>query len=345
MELPCVLGAQFQQGQLVAARRNTELHPIHFHIGQERHYHFLGEGAELALDFGYEKTQNRCLVLFYRKAESQIQGLHYSSAAYSQEVAIGVGGIEDQREDIGIGVSGCFDNTFGVVLGEHLHVILVELRLLEFKIFRRPDHQVLVAADEPGRVALEQGDDFFNDGPILFLGNGSYAATPAPANLEVQTGTELVAQDGLGIDFKPAGTQGIARLQEIQHFAGVEACAVRAEVTGAVTNKLTGQVNPWEGVGADTDPRIGLGILEQDVVFRFVLLNQVVLKQQGIRLGVHHGVLRVSNLAYQNPGLGIEPGWIDEVLRNPLVQVFGLAYIYHISLGIVVSVDSGGMWE
>ena len=42
-----VLVAQFEQSQFVAAQRYPELHAIHLHVRQERHYHFLCEAAEL----------------------------------------------------------------------------------------------------------------------------------------------------------------------------------------------------------------------------------------------------------------------------------------------------------
>ena len=236
-------------------------------------------------------------------------------------------------------------HALGIVLCEHVYMVFVFLSQLEFEICGGLGHLLPVAADQACGVAFENRDYLLYHRAVLLLGDGPYAATLAAAYLEIQTGTKFVPEYGLRVYLEPAGADGVIGLEEIEQFAGVEGRAVRPEVTRAVAYELACQINPGERICADTYPRIGLGILEQDVVLWLVLLDKVVFKQQGIGLGVHHGVLGISNLAYQNPGLGIEPGWIDEVLRNPLVQVLGFAYIYHISLGVVVSVDSGGMWE
>ena len=74
-----------------------------------------------------------------------------------------------------------------------------------------------------------------------------------------------------------------------------------------------------------------------------VLLDEVVLQQQGVGLAVHHAVLQVCNLAHQDAGLGVEPPGVHEILCHPLSEVLGLAHINNRSLGIVITVDSGGM--
>lgn len=120
---------------------------------------------------------------------------------------------------------------------------------------------------------------------------------------------------------------------------------VRTEVTGAVLYHPTGQKHPRERLASHAYPRIGLGILEKYIVAGLILLDEVVLKQEGIRFTVNYGVTRIRNLADQHPGLGVEPVGRDKVLRNSLVQVLRLTHIYDISLGVIIPVDSGGMWK
>lgn len=107
---------------------------------------------------------------------------------------------------------------------------------------------------------------------------------------------------------------------------------------------LPGQEYPRKGLACHTYPRIGLGVLQQYIVARFILLDQVVLQEQGVSLTVNDGILDVSNLGYENPGLEIQAVFGHEILRDALVQVLGLAYIDNIPRGVVIAIDPGGMW-
>ena len=92
-------------------------------------------------------------------------------------------------------------------------------------------------------------------------------------------------------------------------------------------------------------PWIGLGVLQQDVVVRLVLLYEVVFEKEGVRLGVNHGKLRIGDPGDEQPGLGVQPLGRDEVLGHPLVEVLGLAHIDNFPRGIVVAINPRGMWE
>ena len=106
-----------------------------------------------------------------------------------------------------------------------------------------------------------------------------------------------------------------------------------------------GNENPRELVPRHANPRIGLGILQKDVVPGLVLLDEVVLQQEGIRFGVHDGILRIGDLRHQDARLRREPLGRHEILRHPLVQVLRLPHINHIPLGVIIPIDAGGMWK
>ena len=78
---------------------------------------------------------------------------------------------------------------------------------------------------------------------------------------------------------------------------------------------------------------------------RLVLLYEVILKQQGIRLRIDHGKLGICDLADQDPSLDVESLRWDEVLGHPLVEVLGLTHINHLPRGIVVAINPRGMWK
>ena len=100
-----------------------------------------------------------------------------------------------------------------------------------------------------------------------------------------------------------------------------------------------------ERARADAYPRIGLGVLQQDVVLGFVLLDEIVLQEQCIRFGIHDRVLGIGDFGDKDACLDIEPFRRHEILRDPFVKVFRLAHIYDNPLGVIISVNSGGMWE
>ena len=188
-------------------------------------------------------------------------------------------------------------------------------------------------------------DDLIDPAAVFFLGNRPDATALAAADMEFQAGPELAAQDGVGGDFEVAGAQGVHFVEEIHHVARVHHAAVGPEIAGAVLHHAARQEDLGEFVPGHADPGVGLGVLEQDVVAGLVLLDEVVLQQQGVGLGVHHAVLGVGDLAHQDAGLGVEPLRRHEILRHPLVQVLGLAHIDHIPRGVIIAIDTRGMRE
>lgn len=141
----------------------------------------------------------------------------------------------------------------------------------------------------------------------------------------------------------PAVPQRIILLEEFEQIARVHHRAVRAEVARAVLLHAPGEEHPRIRLGCNAYPRVGLAVFQEYVVAGLVLLDEVVLQQQGVGLGVNHAVLQVRNLAHQDPGLGVQPLRRHEILRHPLVQVLRLAHIYHLPVGIVVPIHPGAV--
>ena len=140
-----------------------------------------------------------------------------------------------------------------------------------------------------------------------------------------------------------AGTERIMRIEKVQQAVRIGRRTVRAEITRTVLHHAPRQEDAWIGFRRDADPRVGLGVLQQDVVLGFVLLDEVVLEKQRIGLRIHYGILDVGYLGYQKARLGVEPLRRDEILVDTLEQVLGLAHIYHIPRGVIISVNSRGM--
>ena len=228
---------------------------------------------------------------------------------------------------------------------EGVQHILALLGALEFKGFSGVCHLLFVTLDDIACAALEQVHYLLRSGQIVLLADRPYAWAAAASYLEVQAGTVLAHEDALGIYLVLAGAQAVGLVEEVHQVARRQRRTVRPEIPPGALLHPAGDVNPGICVAGDAYPRIGLGILEEYVVLWLVLLNEVVFQQQGVSLGIYHGVLRVRYLGHKYAGFGVEPLRGHEVLRHPLVQVLCLAHIYDLALGVVVAVNSGGMRE
>ena len=142
-----------------------------------------------------------------------------------------------------------------------------------------------------------------------------------------------------------AGTQWIKLPEQVHKVACVHHRTVRPEITRPVLNHPPCQEHLREIIRSHTYPGISLGILEQYIVFGLVLLDEVVLQKKRVRLGVHDRELSVRNPGDKKSCLAVQPFRIHEILRHPLMEVLGLSHVYHRSLGVIITVDSGGMRE
>ena len=266
------------------------------------------------------------------------------AAADAEEVAEGLVGVQHEREHVGAGVGRGSDDGLRVVLLQRPDLLLVDLGVLEIQPLGRLGHQGLVMADDLPAPARQDVDDLVDVVGILLLGNPADARGLAAADVEVQAGPELLLEDGLGRDVQVAGAQGIGLAEEIHEVPGMHHAAVGAEIPvpmGLVD--APGDEHPRELVPGHANPGIGLGILQEDVVAGLVLLDEVVLQQQGVGLRIHHRVLRVGDLGNEDARLRRQPLRRHEVLRDPLVQVLRLPHIDDIPRSVIIPVDARGM--
>ena len=134
-------------------------------------------------------------------------------------------------------------------------------------------------------------------------------------------------------------------MEEFNKITSMNHTAVRTKVTGSVLDNPAGQEYLWEISTTDTYPRICLGVLQEDVITGLELLDQIVFKQKGIRLRVHDRIFRTCNLRHHYSCLASQALCWDKILRNSLMQILGLTHIYNSPLGIIISIDTGGMWK
>ena len=84
-----------------------------------------------------------------------------------------------------------------------------------------------------------------------------------------------------------AGAYLIVLREEFQQVSGMNDRTVRPEIPVSLHDS-SGEIDFRELIPCDAYPRIGLGVLEQDIVLRLVLLDEIVLEQKGVSLSIDH---------------------------------------------------------
>ena len=223
------------------------------------------------------------------------------------------------------------------------HLGLILLGQFKFKMVRSLLHQGLILADNLPYATAQESRYFIYVPRVLFPGHTAYTAALTTSDMHLKTRTELMTQNRIGGDTVFACTQRISRMEEFHKRLGVHHRTVRPEISGAIVEHASGKEHARKLFRSDTDPRIRLGIFKKDVVTRLVLLDKIILKQQGVRLAVNDGILNVGNPGDQNTGLGIESLRRYEILGNPLVEVLRLAYINYIPRCVIIPIYARGM--
>ncbi|CRH93743.1 Uncharacterised protein [Chlamydia trachomatis] len=91
------------------------------------------------------------------------------------------------------------------------------------------------------------------------------------------------------------------------------------------------------------DERIGLVILEHDIVARFVLLNEVNLQEQGLNIGLRHDKFEVLN--FRNEGFRLGVMTPTKIRPNPIFQIFSLTHINNLAIFIFMKVATRAVWQ
>ena len=332
-----------KERKLVALDGNAEIHAVDGHVGHERHDDLFRQGAEFRLDFGDEGAQDRGRLLFDLETEAEVEALDNGAATDAQEIAERLGSICDKGKYIHVADRRAGDDGLAVVALERLHLALVDLGLLEIEIFRRCGHLATVVLDELASAAFEHRHDFFDISGIFGLGHPSDAASLATSDMHFEAGAVAVMEDSFAGNLQLACPQRIQVGEHLQKVAGMEHRAVGAEIPRTVLDNAPGQEHLRKIVGRNAYPRIGLRVLQQDVVARLVLLDQIVFQQEGVGFGLHHGILRVGDLADEDARLPVKARRVDEILGHPFVEVLGLADIDYRPVGIVITVHARRM--
>src|SRR5690606_37758554 len=99
--------------------------------------------------------------------------------------------------------------------------------------------------------------------------------------------------------------------------------------------------DPREPLFQNADVREGRVILQQDIVLRLVLLDEVVFEQKGIEFRLRQNVFNVLYLRNKAARLGMESCDLVEIAGNPFPYVLGFADIDQYAFRIEEFIYSG----
>ncbi len=254
--------------------------------------------------------------------------------AYAHEVAIDLVVLGEQRKDIDIADLRTHDHRLARVVVQRVEPLLAALRRLEAQLGRRACHLRFEVGAHRTQVAPQHRHHQPDRLRILLLALRPDAGTLAVPQVVLQTHRVTAPGDGLGREVELARTQRHHLADEFEHAALHADRRIGPEILRAVAQQLARGLHAGEGLAPHDDPGIGLVVLEQDVVARLEGFDERILKQQGVRLAVHHDVAYGRDLAHHHPHLGRMVLVFEEVGAHPLAEALGLAHVDDLSRAV-----------
>ena len=99
--------------------------------------------------------------------------------------------------------------------------------------------------------------------------------------------------------------KGENTVQQLLDFIGCTSIWVGTKIKTTILLNLAGNQEPWIEFLSNLDKWIRLAILETNVKFRHILLDEVNFQKQGLDIRLGYDKFKVCNLRYQKLRLGI----------------------------------------
>ena len=164
----------------------------------------------------------------------------------------------------------------------------------------------------------------------------------APADVVVETGALRHLLRHVVVA-RAHGEDPLDHVERAPHRADV---GVRAEVAAAVVHQPPRDVHARERlVDRDLDVRIRLVVAQRDVEARPVLLDEIRLEHQRVRLGGKHDRLDVGDLPHEHARLRARERIRAEVAPHPRAQPLRLTHVQHLPRGVLEQVHAGRFRE
>ena len=325
------LPREFQQFEFLPALRDRESHAFEQQRrrGQQRHDHLAGEFASGDVFDDVLDGQRQHVALVAPDARREFHGLHAHdrTVADAHEVAPGHVVVGQQRENVDVDDLRADDHRPSGIVVQGVEPLFVPLRQLEFQLPGRTRHLPFEVLAHGTQVAFQHRNDHADQLRILLLGLPPDARGLAVAQVVLQADRIFISGDQLRGEVEFAGPQGDHLADEVEHAALHHHRSVGAEILRPVARQDARRLHAGKALAPHDDPRIGLVVLEQDVVTRLKALDQRVFQQQGVGLAPHDDMADLDDLLHQHTHLRAVLLRLHEVRRHPLAQALGLTHI------------------
>ena len=211
-------------------------------------------------------------------------------------------------------------------------------RALEIELPARREHALPQPRAHVERLALEEEHHVLDHTAIIVLAlvADAWRAAALDVVVEARTVGSLARQvpvAGAHREDSPDDLQGLAQGADV---------GVGPEVAGTLDAHAPDHEHARERLAQrHGDVRVALVVREADVEAGLVLLDEVVLEQQGLGLVRNDDRLEVGDLANQRRVVGAVRVIRSEVARHPLAQALRLPDVEHFARGVLPEVDAG----
>ena len=245
-----------------------------------------------------------------------------------------------QRHDVGLLDALGVDPLVRLHAGQRPDAVAERRGALELHRPAGVGHRRREAFLHPGRAAAEEQHGVLDQRAVVGLADQPDAGRAAALDLVQQARPRPALEHRVG-----AGAQQEGLLQLVQRPVDAAGRGERAEVAARVLPQAAMLLDLRKAmVAGDDDVREALVVAQQHVVARLQLLDQVLLEQQRLGLGLrgqeHHRRRGADHSPYARVGpdrLGIG--------RHPLPEVAGLADVEHVAAGVEHPIDPGPLVE
>ena len=141
-----------------------------------------------------------------------------------------------------------------------------------------------------------------------------------------------------------AGPKRVELMNDIEYQIYGACPAVRTEVFAMKLIDSARFEYSRIGFSSNADTGITFAILEENIIVRLITLNQIILEQKSILLGVDHYIFDISNIAHERVGLKTFVLFIPITIYPPL-QVFSFAYVNNHPVRVEVLIYSRTFWQ
>ena len=222
---------------------------------------------------------------------------------------------------------------------DRLDAVAVLRRRLEAQLLGGALHLLTQLLLHGGKIALQQLHRLSDALPVGLLSHLRTAPAVAVAQMVIEAGALFSDVPGKLLF---AGGQMQCQRYGIQNLICIAPGTIGAEIAGPVLRRA-----PYHrkagiaGIQIQADIGIAFVILQQNIIFWLVPLDERTLQHQRLKLAVGQNDVKVVDLADHGPGLFRVAGQFQKILADPVAQCLGLAHIDHRVAGVHHNVDAG----